>query len=151
MVRTLASGTPDTEPQTAVSPVSADRAALRADIAALERELAALPPLELPPPRLGTARLLSTDELSAVRDRLADRLVRSRAAAVALGRAQDEARIRLEQMLLEPGRHRFERVYLSELGEPGCGAYAVRPRLGLVGMLMGWWQVKLSSGCPLPG
>jgi hypothetical protein len=26
----------------------------------------------------------------------------------------------------------------------------VRPRLGLIGMLMGWWQVKLSSGCPLP-
>jgi hypothetical protein len=25
----------------------------------------------------------------------------------------------------------------------------VRPRLGLIGMLMGWWQVKLSSGCPL--
>jgi hypothetical protein len=25
----------------------------------------------------------------------------------------------------------------------------VRPRLGLVGMLAGWWQVKLSSGCPL--
>ena len=23
------------------------------------------------------------------------------------------------------------------------------PRLGLIGMLMGWWQVKLSSGCPL--
>jgi hypothetical protein len=27
----------------------------------------------------------------------------------------------------------------------------VRPRLGLIGMLMGWWQVKLSSGCPLAG
>jgi len=25
----------------------------------------------------------------------------------------------------------------------------VRPRVGLVGMFMGWWQVKLSSGCPL--
>jgi hypothetical protein len=25
----------------------------------------------------------------------------------------------------------------------------VRPRLGLIGMLCGWWQVKLSSGCPL--
>ena len=27
--------------------------------------------------------------------------------------------------------------------------WQVRPRLGLIGMLMGWWQVKLSSGCPL--
>jgi hypothetical protein len=25
----------------------------------------------------------------------------------------------------------------------------VRPRLGLIGMLAGWWHVKLSSGCPL--
>ena len=33
-------------------------------------------------------------------------------------------------------------------GEPGCGAYVVRPRLGLIGMLAGWWEVKLSSGCP---
>ena len=40
---------------------------------------------------------------------------------------------------------------LLDLGEPGCGAWEVRPRLGLIGMLMGWWQVKLSSGCPLAG
>ena len=33
--------------------------------------------------------------------------------------------------------------------EPGCGIYYVGPRLGLVGMLAGWWEVKLSSGCPL--
>ena len=26
-----------------------------------------------------------------------------------------------------------------------------RDILGLVGMLMGWWQVKLSSGCPPAG
>jgi hypothetical protein len=25
----------------------------------------------------------------------------------------------------------------------------VRPRLGLIGMLMGWWRVVISSGCPL--
>ncbi len=31
----------------------------------------------------------------------------------------------------------------------GCGAYQVRPRLGIIGMCMGWWHVKLSSGCPL--
>ena len=54
-------------------------------------------------------------------------------------------------MLLEPGRYRFARVALADLGEPGCGVWQVRPRLGLLGMLMGWWQVKLSSGCPLAG
>ena len=55
----------------------------------------------------------------------------------------------LERMLLDPGvtascaisRRRPRRARLRRL--------AVRPRLGLVGMLMGWWQVKLSSGCPL--
>jgi hypothetical protein len=52
-------------------------------------------------------------------------------------------------MLLDPAAHRFARVSCRELGEPGCGAWQVRPRLGLIGMLMGWWQVKLSSGCPL--
>jgi hypothetical protein len=41
-------------------------------------------------------------------------------------------------------------VTQRELGAGGCGVWRVRPRLGLVGMLMGWWQVKLSSGCPLP-
>ena len=54
-------------------------------------------------------------------------------------------------MLAEPGRHRFVRLPNRELGEPGCGVWQVRPRLGLIGMLMGWWQVKLSSGCPLAG
>jgi hypothetical protein len=53
-------------------------------------------------------------------------------------------------MLLDPGHHRWIRISQAELGEPGCGAYHVRPRLGLVGMLAGWWQVKVSSGCPLP-
>ena len=55
----------------------------------------------------------------------------------------------LERMLLEPGRYRFVRISNRDIGEPGCGVWQVRPRLGLIGMLMGWWQVKLSSGCPL--
>ena len=37
---------------------------------------------------------------------------------------------------------------VERYGRPGCGAYHVRPRAGIVGMLMGWWQVKISSGCP---
>ena len=59
------------------------------------------------------------------------------------------AGVLLERMLLEPGKYRFVRVAREDLGEPGCGVWFVRPRLGLVGMLMGWWEVKLSSGCPL--
>ena len=52
-------------------------------------------------------------------------------------------------MLLAPGEHRHVRIAQRDLGEGGCGVWHVRPRLGLIGMLMGWWHVKLSSGCPL--
>ena len=64
---------------------------------------------------------------------------------------QEANRLYLERILLDPAKHRFARVSCRDLGEPGCGVWQVRPRLGLIGMLMGWWQVKLSSGCPLAG
>ena len=89
-------------------------------------------------------------ELERVRDALTARLAHARALQAERGAAQEAARVRLERMLLAPGEHRFERVAASELGEGGCGVYAVRPRLGLIGMLAGWWHVKLSSGCPRP-
>jgi hypothetical protein len=60
------------------------------------------------------------------------------------------AREQLRRMKLEPGRYRFVRLPVSDLGQGGCGVWEVRPRLGLIGMLAGWWQLKLSSGCPLP-
>lgn len=96
-------------------------------------------------------RLLDLGELERVRDELAERL---RTARVTISkRAEVEAanRLHLERMLLEPAKHRFARVACRDLGEPGCGVWQVRPRLGLIGMLMGWWEVKLSSGCPLAG
>ena len=65
--------------------------------------------------------------------------------------ASNRAAELLEQMRLAPERHRWETVTSADLGEPGCRVWQVRPRLGLVGMLMGWWRVKISSGCPLPG
>ena len=52
-------------------------------------------------------------------------------------------------MRLEPGRYKFARLPVRDLGQGGCGVWEVRPRLGLIGMLAGWWQLKLSSGCPL--
>jgi hypothetical protein len=94
-------------------------------------------------------RVLGIAELERVRDDLADRLAEARRELTAIGIAQERARVRLERMLLAPGRHKFERVAAAELGEGGCGVYQVRPRLGLIGMLAGWWHVKLSSGCPL--
>ena len=52
-------------------------------------------------------------------------------------------------MKREPNRYKFVRLPVRDMGEGGCGVWEVRPRLGLIGMLAGWWQVKLSSGCPL--
>jgi hypothetical protein len=99
----------------------------------------------------GPARPLDLGELEIVRDELATRLRAAQMANASLAAAQRERRAELERMLLEPGRHRFRRISCEELGDPGCGVWQVRPRLGLIGMLAGWWQVKLSSGCPLPG
>lgn len=68
-------------------------------------------------------------------------------------RAAREARKRDELTLLlqDPSRHRYVRITRREVGEPGCGAWESKPRLGLIGMLAGWWHVKVSSGCPLAG
>ena len=135
----------------------AARAQLRDQVAALERRLAAAAvsafgsgALEPPASPLGGGpRALSLGELERVRDALAERVRRAHDELDRRGAEQERHRLRLEAMLLDPGRHRFERVTQRDLGEGGCGAWHVRPRLGILGMLLGWWQVKLSSGCPL--
>jgi hypothetical protein len=134
----------------------AARRSLREQIAKLEGELAsafvtAYPMGGLNLPERAAPRLLNIGELELVRDELAERLHAARVSIAERAEIQAANRVYLERMLLEPAKHRFARVYLRDIGEPGCGAYEVRPRLGLIGMLMGWWQVKLSSGCPLPG
>jgi hypothetical protein len=137
----------------------AARRSLRGQISRLERELGdafvtAYPMGGLGQPPLGgisDPRLLDLGELERVRDELAERLRRARVTIAERADAQAASRLYLEQILLDPAKHRFARVSCRELGEPGCGVWQVRPRLGLIGMLMGWWQVKLSSGCPLPG
>ncbi|HEY5189466.1 MAG TPA: hypothetical protein VII87_10560 [Solirubrobacteraceae bacterium] len=134
----------------------AARRTLRSQIARLERELAdafvtAFPMGGLAQPMAVTAtpRLLDLGELERVRDDLAERLHAARRRITQVADEQEAKRITLERMLLEPGDYRFVRISKQELGEPGCGVWQVRPRLGLIGMLAGWWQVKLSSGCPL--
>jgi hypothetical protein len=137
---------------------AAARKALRDQIARLERELnltatSVYPRLPLPrsrprPPRAGP-RLLGFGELEAVRDDLADRLADLRGARAVLADRQAEKRVLIEKMLLDPGHYRWVRVTNEEIGEPGCKSWHVRPRLGIIGMLAGWWHVKISSGCPL--
>jgi hypothetical protein len=137
----------------------AARRALRAQIERLERELSdafvtafSMGGLDHAAGQSSRhARLLDLGELEHVRDDLVERLSDARSWISKRADEQAASRLALEQMLLEPGKHRFERVSCSDLGQPGCGAWEVRPRLGLIGMLMGWWQVKLSSGCPLAG
>ncbi|MEN3280620.1 MAG: hypothetical protein V7607_1760 [Solirubrobacteraceae bacterium] len=134
----------------------AARRQLRAQIARLEAQLSdalisAFPygPVETAVPASGGPRVLRLGELERVRDALAARVATARADLDERGERQAACRALLERMLLDPGRHRFVRVANRDLGEPGCGVWHVRPRLGLIGMLAGWWQVKLSSGCPL--
>jgi hypothetical protein len=51
-------------------------------------------------------------------------------------------------MLADPPAHKWKRISNADLGRPGCTTYHVRPRAGVLGMLMGWWQVVVSGGCP---
>jgi len=94
--------------------------------------------------------LLDLGELERSRDRLAARVQELRARASERTEHERRAREQLQRMKLEPGRYKFARLPVKDLGQGGCGAWEVRPRLGLIGMLAGWWQLKLSSGCPLP-
>jgi hypothetical protein len=133
------------------------RQSLRRQIARLERELSdafvvAFPSaaLDLSVPLTGGPRMLTLGELERLRDALVDRLSEARAALAERTEVITRKRELLERVRLEPRRYKYFRITLSDLGEPGCGVWDVRPRLGLIGMLAGWWQVKLSSGCPLP-
>jgi hypothetical protein len=140
--------------------LGAERAArdsLKAQIARLERELSGVVAdrfPHIPPPAVASTpapgpRLLDLAELERTRDRLAGHVQELRALAAARGSREQAAREQLERMKLEPGRYKFTRLAVRDMGEGTCGVWEVRPRLGLIGMLAGWWQVKLSSGCPL--
>jgi hypothetical protein len=134
------------------------RRSLRAQIARLERQLSGIVTEMFPyvapggenEPQARGGSLLSLGELERVRDRLAAQV--QELDTLAARRAQHERRAReqLRRMKLEPGRYKFVRLPVSDLGEGGCGVWEVRPRLGLIGMLAGWWELRLSSGCPLP-
>jgi hypothetical protein len=138
----------------------AARRTLRGQIARLEGELgetvlAAFPHVREPArvfagPAVSGPRLLDLGELERVRDDLAERLRAARVVVAQRAELEAASRALLEEMLREPARHKWVRLPVADLGERGCGAYHVRPRLGVIGMLMGWWHIKLSSGCPRP-
>jgi hypothetical protein len=151
IVTTLLTTTTTTTPRTPLLPPvdeGAARRSLQGQIAHLEAELAAWHPQPQQGARPQRPRLLGIAELERVRDRLADELAAAQAAEDLHGLRHELNRRLREEMLVEPERHAFVRVKNEDVGEPGCCDWHVRPRFGLLGMLMNWWRVKISSGCP---
>jgi hypothetical protein len=99
-------------------------------------------------PQRAGARLLTLGELEELRDELVEHVRRGRAALEERGLAEEGSRRLIEKMLLDPESHRWVHVSNEDIGEPGCMHWHVRPRYGLLGMLMRWWRVVVSSGCP---
>lgn len=135
---------------------AAARRQLRDQIARLEGELSALFCSAYPRQGFdwgvrarGGPRLLSISELEQVRDDLAGRLQQNRQALADRTYVEELNRCRIEEMLLAPEEHKWVRIRNEDIGEGGCKQWHVLPRFGLLGMLMNWWRVRISSGCPL--
>ncbi|MGA8218525.1 MAG: hypothetical protein WB771_08165 [Solirubrobacterales bacterium] len=132
------------------------RADLRRQIAAMELALARLfgsacprKNIDFSVPGMGGPRLLSVDELESVRDGLAARIREVRAALHDYAVVEEANRELIEEMIADPASHAWVRVCNEDIGEPGCKHWHAKPRWGVLGMLLGWWRVKISSGCPL--
>jgi hypothetical protein len=135
-----------------------DRAArnsLREQIAKLERELAALfadayprRGIEFQVSSPGGPRVLDVGDLEELRDELAARVEDARRELRERSKTEHQNRERIEALVADPASHKWQRISNEDIGEPGCKYWHSTPRLGLVGMLMGWWRIKISSGCP---
>jgi hypothetical protein len=99
----------------------------------------------------GGPRLLSLGELEDLRDELAARVQHVRRTLSDRTYSEEQYRRLIEEMMLDPASHKWRRVSNEDIGEPGCRHWHVRPRWSFIGMLMGWWRVVISSGCPLSG
>ncbi len=135
------------------------RAELRRQIGHLEQELSRLSaeafPLFSVDTRVdapsGPPRVAGLEQLERVRDALAIRIGQARLALREREGLVTRNRELLRRMQASPVGYKWVRVSRADIGEHGCGHWHSRPRLGPLGMLMGWWRVKVSSGCPLPG
>jgi hypothetical protein len=135
------------------------RVELRRQIGRLEAQLGSLVVESFPRLKLDTRvaaavsepRALGLGDLEAIRDSLADRIAEARIQLRERVELETRNRELLERMLGAPAEHKWLRISRADIGEPGCGHWHSRPRLGPLGMLMGWWRVKVSSGCPLAG
>jgi hypothetical protein len=134
------------------------REQLRRQIARMEAELGRLFGAAFPrrgiewrvaAPAAGGPRILGVAELEEVRDDLADRLAEARDTLGEISEYEEAHRELLERMVADPAAYRWLRIPGEAMGEPSCRTWHVRPRWGVVGFLMNWWRVKVSSGCPL--
>jgi hypothetical protein len=135
------------------------RVELRRQIGRLEAQLGSLfadafPRVEIDAGVAAVAtepRALGLGDLEAIRDSLATRIGAARRQLQERAELETRNRELLERMISAPAEHKWLRISRTDIGEPGCGHWHSRPRLGPLGMLMGWWRVRVSSGCPLPG
>ena len=153
---------PDVLDRQVLPPAPPDEGAARRtlldQVARLESELGQVfcttwPRTGMPAPRVpgrgGGPRLLSLAELEELRDDLAARVSDARRALSDRTWVEERNRRLIEEMMIAPERYKWCRVSAEDIGEPGCRHWHVRPRLSFIGMLMGWWRVVISSGCPL--
>ena len=153
MITLLATPTPTPLPAAGLADERAARRDLRRQMARLERRLSEAlgdgPSRPASPHRAPAGpRLLTLAELERDRDELLARIAAASAAGRAAAEAQASARRSFEDIVADPRRHRFARIGNGAMGLPGCTTYQARPRLGLLGMLAGWWEITVSSGCP---
>jgi hypothetical protein len=135
------------------------RVELRRQIGRLEAELGSLLADAFPRVEIDAGvgalakepRVLGLGDLEVIRDSLATRIGEARLQLRERSELETRNRELLERMLGAPAEHKWLRISRADVGEPGCGTWHSRPRLGPLGMLMGWWRVKVSSGCPLSG
>ena len=133
------------------------RAEMRRQIAAMEAELGRLFASAFPrtgiefgvPAPGGGPRVLGVDELEGVRDSLAGRLREARAELGERTRVEQRNRVLIDEMAADPESHKWVRVSNEDIGEPGCRHWHSRPKWGPLGLLLNWWRVVVSSGCPL--
>jgi hypothetical protein len=132
------------------------RGDLRRQIADLERRLGELFASAFPRRgfewrvgAVGGPRVLETGELERVRDALALRLRDAQQELGRQGEVEEANRGLLERMIADPDEHRWVIVSNQDIGDRSCKHWHSRPRWGILGMLMGWWRVRVSSGCPL--
>ena len=151
--------TPPTRPPVLPGTTTDERPARRTlleQVARLENELAQLfcstwprKGFEWEVAARGGPRILSLVELEELRDDLDRRVRDARRAFSDRTYVEEQNRCLIEEMLLEPERHKWVRVGNEDIGEAGCKHWHVRPRWGMLGMLLNWWRVRISSGCPL--